>query len=53
MRKNLNLEQNDVKHLGGKGFNLRLLSEAGYNVPPWFIVSVSVFRTFLEIKLNN
>ena len=36
------------KHAGGKGYNLHLLTKAGFFVPPWIIIGNEVFKDFLN-----
>ncbi len=46
------------KFAGGKGYNLYLLTKAGFNVPKWNVISSQLFETFkrnnnLKIKLEE
>src|SRR5262245_3718125 len=41
-------EASDKAHVGGKGANLGLLTDAGFAVPPWFCVSTSAHRQFVR-----
>src|SRR3989344_8501135 len=36
------------KHAGGKGYNLHLLTKAGFFVPPCIIIGNEVFKDFLN-----
>src|SRR3989344_1157517 len=36
------------KHAGGKGYNLHLLTKAGFLVPRWIIIGNEVFKDFLH-----
>lgn len=36
-----------IREAGGKGYNLYLLTKAGYNVPPWVGIGISIFQRFL------
>ncbi|MFW5870917.1 MAG: PEP/pyruvate-binding domain-containing protein [Verrucomicrobiota bacterium] len=38
----------DLDTLGGKGVNLCSMTNAGFDVPPGFVVSTSAYRRFLE-----
>lgn len=38
----------EQQHLGGKAYNLAVLSKSGYNVPSWWVISVDACREFLE-----
>jgi pyruvate,water dikinase len=37
----------NLKEVGGKGYNLFRLHEYGFNVPPWFIVTLNTFEASL------
>lgn len=40
--------KNDIDKVGGKGANLGELSQAGFAVPPGFIISAAAYRYFLK-----
>jgi phosphoenolpyruvate synthase/pyruvate phosphate dikinase len=38
----------DLQNAGGKGANLARLSQAGFQVPPGFIIATGAYRRFVE-----
>src|ERR1700712_5358245 len=41
-------EATDVSRTGGKGANLALMTQAGFQVPPGFVVSAQSYREFFD-----
>ena len=44
----LNTEDNGLETVGGKGRSLAIMSRAGFNVPPGFLITTNAYRDFVR-----
>ena len=49
----LNQEDLKVEEIGGKALNLAKMSQAGFNIPPAFVVSVYAYESFINKDLED
>jgi len=48
------ITEEDISLVGGKGLNLGIMYNAGFPIPPGFVVTASAFKKFLDYnELNN